>query len=88
MSKGKWILAIVIIAILIVLGYTLRRTPAPGPEGGGATPAATGNVDDAAAAILEDTQGDEPGVGESDQTVVGGDAVIDGVGQSLEASQL
>lgn len=89
------VIVIVIIGLIFVAGGPLwiGQKSSPELETGGRPeeqiPVATGNVDDAINAALQDVSGDEAAVGETDSSVFSeDDEAINGFGQSFDTTQL
>ena len=98
MSKGK-IVAVLVVVLIVIVGFAMYKkssdqavtvdqanqnsqTGAPQQE-----PQPTGNVDEAAAAILMDIDSDEVGADIDAAAVAENDSAIDSLGQSLDGSQ-
>ncbi len=89
------VIIIVIVGLIFVAGGPLwiGQKGSPESETGERpieqTPVATGNVDDAISAALQDIAGDEAAVGETDSSIFSeNDEAINGFGQSFDTTQL
>jgi flagellar basal body-associated protein FliL len=88
------VIVIVIVGLVFVAGgplWTGQKGTQETETSGRPTeqiPAATGNIDDAIDAALQDIPGDEAAVGETDSSLLSeNDEAINGFGQSLDTTQ-